>query len=569
MVGSNQGQVHSERQGTGLATVLQGDRAYIEGQKQLGQYQLDKKAKQTELKTRRDLAFKQLNDFHPEYWDKDNAAIQSELDALVDEGGKLIAMSKSGDPFTDVTPEALAFQKKFNLVRGLAQKSKQAMAEDIAIRAELKGKEVSDYSAKDLAAYGDWLETPIYQRGQAPIIGKAAPLYSLSKESGVLAKTLSDQFGDNPIGEGDVFDAVKDQMSDPKFADGIAKAASQAYLSLSPEEQEMIKNAADMSGIDPVTQIYGDMVMRRTKIKKAFTPIGFIDDIARGVNVVEMKTGGQYGVRTSYDDKAYKIGLLKRAFAATLDDPRAVQDLIGKGLIDSVGDEYADREAAAQYYADQADLLVKKPTIGTIAYKKSESELGKAEDIAKSNEWYSQITSGNLAQMQAAANEMPLRKMPDGRTIESASVFTQMQPDGASKNFLAVRLEPTKEIGKAGLTGITPEMLDNERLRLKATTGGDETSLMTPEEKKKYDSLPAGTGKGTKGAFADDIIKTNLVAPKFFVELAPGNENLLKNLYNPEQKAMTSAYSPSKGGGLWGGLPKKTVEAKSVEKKRF
>jgi len=569
MVGSNQGQVHSERQGTGLATVLQGDRAYIEGQQNLGQYALDKKAKQTELKTRRDAAWKALNDFHPEYWDKDNVAVQSELDALVDEGGRLIAQSKTGDPFTDVTPEALAFQKKFNIVRGLAQKSKQAMAEDIAIRAELRGKNVEDYNAQDLAAYKSWLETPIAERGQAPIIGKAAPLVDLFTTSGSLAKVLGDQYVDAQVPNNVLIDAVVDQMRNPKFAADMAKSAAQAMASMSETELRAVKESAELNAIDPASQAYADMTRRRMKAQKPFELVSFFDDVAKGLEVESFKQGGQEGVRTGYNREKFLKAVYDRAFAKTLDDPRSVQKMIDEGLIDGSGDELSDRKNAAAFTVKQVDPLIKKPEVGFVARQKSESERTAGEDIAKSNEWYSQITSGNLAQMQAAANEMPLRKMPDGRTIESASVFTQMQPDGASKNFLAVRLEPTKEIGKAGLTGITPEMLDNERLRLKATTGGDETSLMTPEEKKKYDSLPAGTGKGTKGAFADDIIKTNLVAPKFFVELTPGNENLLKNLYNPEQKAMTSAYSPSKGGGLWGGLPKKTVEAKSVEKKRF
>ena len=66
MVGSNQGQVHSERQGTGLATVLQGDRAYIEGQKQLGQYQLDRKAKQAEQQRIRAEADQEWEKNHPD-----------------------------------------------------------------------------------------------------------------------------------------------------------------------------------------------------------------------------------------------------------------------------------------------------------------------------------------------------------------------------------------------------------------------------------------------------------------------------------------------------------------------
>lgn len=572
MLGSNQGQVHSERQGTGLATVLQGNLAYNEGQQNLGQYALDKKAKVAELKTRRDAALKNLNDFHPEYWNVHNATIQKELDRLVDVGGKLIMASKSGDPFTDVTPEALAFQKDMNKVRMLAQKSKQMKDQDDKIRASLMGKDPEESNPNDIVAWNAWRESPLESAGEAPVIRKAAPLFSMSKETGVDAKSFSDQFGDQVPPEGALYGFVKDRFTDPKFAAGIAKNASEAFFSLSGAEQDAIRKNADANGLGLPEQMYADMMQRRLKAPKAFSIAGHAEAIAKRIQIQETKNGGQNGVSSSYDKKKYKEDLALTSFASTLDDPRAVKELIDKGYIDGSGDELADRKEAAKFYEALADPSVKKPETGFVAYKKSESEANSAEAIAKSNAWYSNIVSGDLTSMQAAANEMPLTKMPDGRMVESASVFTQPQPDGKQKNFLVLRTEPTKEVGKAGFDGISDDMVKNERIRLKATTGKDERGLMTPEELAAYEAAPAGVGtvdNPGKEAISTAKLKESLLTPKIFVELTPENENLLKNLYNPEQKAMKSSYSAPKGGGLWGNLPKAPIKASPVQKKRF
>jgi len=555
MVGSNQGQVHSERQGTGLATVLQGDRAYIEGQK----YQLDKKAKQTELKTRRDLAFKQLNDFHPEYWDKDNAAIQSELDALVDEGGKLIAMSKSGDPFTDVTPEALAFQKKFNLVRGLAQKSKQAMAEDIAIRAELRGKDIEDYDAHALAAYGDWLKTPISQRGQAPIIGKATPLLNLTKEAGAVRTAFAEQFGENEVPNDALIKNTRDQFTDPKWAAGIVPALTQSYLSLTPAEQVAVQEAADANHLSLPEQLWTDISKRSLKMGKPFELNAFVDKLANGFQVDEIAYGNAEGTGTTFDKKKYEAEKQRRALLGTLDDPRAVDALLKAGIIEKeIGDdELALRKKAAGFLAKEIDSRVKTLT-GFVPYKKSESEIGKAEDIAKSNEWYSNLMSGDMGLKERAATELRMRKMPDGSTIESSSVFTQTQPDGSQKSFMTIQLNPRKEVSDKG---ISDEMLDAEKQRL-AATGTTVIEMLPAPERKEYEGMDA-TGKKVK---EKELLRQNILAPKVIIELKPENENIFKNLYNPEAKAMASSYSAGQKGSLWGGVAK---AAPVTTKKRY
>jgi len=528
MVGSNQGQVHSERQGTGLATVLQGDRAYIEGQK----YQLDKKAKQTELKTRRDLAFKQLNDFHPEYWDKDNAAIQSELDALVDEGGKLIAMSKSGDPFTDVTPEALAFQKKFNLVRGLAQKSKQAMAEDIAIRAELRGKDIEDYDAHALAAYGDWLKTPISQRGQAPIIGKATPLLNLTKEAGAVRTAFAEQFGENEVPNDALIKNTRDQFTDPKWAAGIVPALTQSYLSLTPAEQVAVQEAADANHLSLPEQLWTDISKRSLKMGKPFELNAFVDKLANGFQVDEIAYGNAEGTGTTFDKKKYESEKQRRALLGTLDDPRAVESLLKAGIIEKeIGDdELALRKKAAAVLAKEIDSRVKTST-GFVPYK--DAAEGRVAEAAANN-WYQQLTSGNLDLQVRAANELRMRKLPDGDMIQATTVESEPQADGSQKNYVKLLVKsPTKSFTD----------MESVRVAYKSATGKD----LTREEEQK-------------------VIKYDNNTVEYKIDLIPENENIFKNLYNPEAKAMSSSYSAGQKGSLWGGVAK---AAPVTTKKRY
>jgi len=532
MIGSNQGQVHSERQGTGLATVLQGDRAYAEGQQQLGQYQLDRKAKQAELKTRRDSAWKALNDFHPEFWNVHNAEIQGAMDALVDEGGRLIAQSKTGDPFTDVTPEALAFQKKFNEVRALAQRSKQMMAQDNAIRQDLNGKNPDDFLAEDIVAWNEWQKSPLSEGRQAPIIRKATPLLSLTKEAGAVRTAFAEQFGENEVPNDALIKNTRDQFTDPKWAAGIVPALTQSYLSLTPAEQVAVQEAADANHLSLPEQLWTDISKRSLKMGKPFELNAFVDKLAKDFQVDEIAYGNAEGTGKTFDKKKYEAEKQRRALLGTLDDPRAVDALLKAGIIEKeIGDdELALRKKAAAVLAKEIDSRVKTST-GFVPYK--DAAEGRVAEAAANN-WYQQLTSGNLDLQVRAANELRMRKLPDGDMIQATTVESEPQADGSQKNYVKLLVKsPTKSFTD----------MESVRVAYKSATGKD----LTREEEQK-------------------VIKYDNNTVEYKIDLIPENENIFKNLYNPEAKAMSSSYSAGQKGSLWGGVAK---AAPVTTKKRY
>ena len=294
------------------------------------------------------------------------------------------------------------------------------------------------------------------------------------------------------------------------------------------------------------------------KAQKPFELVSFFDDVAKGLDVESFKQGGQEGVRTGYNREKFLKAVYDRAFAKTLDDPRSVRKMIDEGLIDGSGDELSDRKNAAAFTVKQVDPLIKKPEVGFVARQKSESERTAGDDIAKSNEWYSNLMSGDMGLKERAATELPMRKMPDGSTIEAASVFTQTQPNGAQKSFLAIQLNPRKEVSDKG---ISDEMLNEEKQRL-AATGTTVVEMLPAPERKEYEGLDA-TEKKVK---EKELLRQNILVPKVIIELKPENENIFKNLYNPEAKAMSSSYSAGQKGSLWGGVAK---AAPVTTKKRY
>jgi len=95
-------------------------------------------------------------------------------------------------------------------------------------------------------------------------------------------------------------------------------------------------------------------------------------------------------------------------------------------------DELALRKKAAAVLAKEIDSRVKTST-GFTPYK--DAAEGKVAE-ASANNWYQQLVSGNKDLQVRAANELRMRKLPDGDMIQATTVESEPQADGSQKNYV-------------------------------------------------------------------------------------------------------------------------------------
>lgn len=123
IVGSNMGVASKQRQGTGLATVLQGDRAMDTAERLFAYDMAAQQRKEQERAQKRDAAMLKLRSINPEFFYKHNAEKAREQDKLMAIGAELIDGGK--DPFNGTDPRSVEFQKQYQRLMSMSQTSQQ------------------------------------------------------------------------------------------------------------------------------------------------------------------------------------------------------------------------------------------------------------------------------------------------------------------------------------------------------------------------------------------------------------------------------------------------------------
>lgn len=423
VVGTGLGTAHNLRQGEGLATVLVGDSAVDTYRRIADREWVDAQRRDADRRARRDAALARLRTTDPEFFYKHNAEKEALQRGLL-ELGTTIAMSNK-DPFTDVTPDAVEFQKRYSKLMSMSQASMQLKQQFVDLQKELMGGKDVDYAADDvskaLAFYDLPLEEIVTKGLVPPTLQKKAPMLEMSQFIGKNMATWQKDTDKIPTdNEIDAF--VNALASDADNKQKFVAGYGSKLMQMDEEERKSLEARARAGGRETWQQMAFEDAKRWQKQQ---TPLDMLaaynkaaDLAAQGVSYKEWRTPDAYG---SAPVKGSKDAAIKQAANALFNsDDRWLTVFDESGELPR-GSEETDKEYAAR---------VKNLMAGQIApLVKTRTESGQTDrggDKKKLEEgrrhFIEDMRSGDPVRMQAAANILTGTDWIGSWNIEGAKV---------------------------------------------------------------------------------------------------------------------------------------------------
>lgn len=282
-VGSRQGQVHSERQGTGLGTVLQGDAAVDAYGRIALQDGQRRAAADAAAKAKREGALAKLTAFAPDYFYLHKEQMQPLLQGHIEKGATMVASGL--DPFTGGSPEAIEWQKEHQRIAALAENSKQIKAEYIAFRQDLEGKDPSEFTAESMKASEDWFTADLLgtlERGQKrpPLLKKKAWEDAFT----FVGKNMRTWQTDNADpSDAEILDFTTALITDPANQK-VVESYAQKLSTTPPEERTRLEKAAKAADREVVQQMAFEDAKRW---QKAQAPFDYMKEFSEGVKLAD------------------------------------------------------------------------------------------------------------------------------------------------------------------------------------------------------------------------------------------------------------------------------------------
>lgn len=463
VVGSNTGKVHTERQGTGLATVLNGDKA-VDAYGRYVMYDAAKRQKaDQDAQAKKAAALAKLTSFAPEYFYKHKETIQPQLQSHIEKGADFL--SRNVDPFTSGDSSAIEWQKEHQRLQAIADMSKQVQDEYKAFRQDIDGKDPNDYTADSLQANLDFFETPIEEILSS---GKKRPPLAKKTEwqdaFSFVGKSMQDWTKSKAAPTPDEVEGfVTSLMSDPanqKYMQSYAIKLGQ----LPEEEQMKIKQAAKAAGISDVQQMAIDDANRWMKGKE---PLDLMKVMSAAATYAE--SGVDYsdyqssGVRSKQPKKGSVDQAAKNAASDLFNTHPDFMTIFDRSGDLPRANEESDASYAARVKAYLTKGIKERMKIDTL-YAKDDKRSGDDKLIETRNQFVKDMRSGDPALITSAMQLMtgtPLLSNSDLK-IDNFYVFDhesggwavriEFNGKGSSKEISNAFGAPESQVSQSGDT---------------------------------------------------------------------------------------------------------------------
>lgn len=424
-IGTQLGSVHKQRQGTGLATVLDGGDA-LNAATRAWQYDMaDLQRRDAERQAKREAALKRLQSFSPEWFYKHNFEMKSALDAHLGKGAELLGRGVA-DPFTGTDAESVAFQKEHARLTAMSNASMQVKERWDALQKQVAASSPDDYDPRSIANAVSFFDIPlseIIESGASPVtLQKKRPFLQMNEFIGKnMAAWQAARGGEQPS-DGEVFEFVNSLANEPanrqQFVEGYASKLAQ----IEPDEKKRLEDTARAGGREVWQQMAYEDALRFRKRREAFDLQKELQQAAKmaegGVSYSEWSTPDSFGKAPK---KGSKESAIKSAVDATFNsDSRwmEVYDREGelpRGKEENDG-EYAKRVKA--YMAAKLDPLV---GVQTKSGKTDKGQQDSERERAKSA-FVEDMRSGDWMRAQGAANVLIGTRFANNLDINNATI---------------------------------------------------------------------------------------------------------------------------------------------------
>ena len=270
--GSQVGRANEQQQGTGRATILQGDRAQDTFDRLAFEQRQVKRAEEAQKKADLNAAYDRMVKFNPERWYKHENQVRSALNDWYNQGTKM--MAGGIDPWKSTDAAALAWRKDQLRVMGLAQASKQLQDRFTALRGKIDGAEPDKYTSTSLNNIADFFDTDLQKvvdEGLVPPdLMQRKPFLNLQDTFSKVMQPINQKKNGEPLTDSELWDVAKTTVADPENGDELADSFRSALAQMDPEDQADIKRRAQAKGVSIPQQMAYDYASRYAQDRKPF-----------------------------------------------------------------------------------------------------------------------------------------------------------------------------------------------------------------------------------------------------------------------------------------------------------
>lgn len=461
-VGTSQGSVHHQQQGTGLATVLQGQGAVTEFSRLAAEQRAVGRAADEEKAKNLNSAYDRMIKFNPEHWYKHDNQIQEGLDNWYNVGVGLL--NKGVDPWKSVDPESTKFRENYLALAGLASGSKQLQERFNAVRGKIDGAEPDKYTQKSLNQIADFYEMPleeIVRQGLVPPeLEQRRPMVALQDYFSKVMQPLNQTRNGNPYTDAELWDVAKRSVVDPEKGDDLADSFKSAYAQMDEVDQKSITRRAQANGVSVPQQMAFDYAQRYSTQQKPF-------------DYNEWKKGAVDRIKVPYKEWRGIDGFSKKVDKAELDkiantvardqfvaDPRALMEyesiLPRKTMLVQrrpengpwgtrteveVETDGSYRQRAIAHLAEQLKSEVSTDELSGLTERGGQ----KKEVAASQNTWIQDIMSMDTDRSKEAIGYlMSSPGIFPGLTVQNGAIYEDKPGERVLKLYLAGNLEYAK-----------------------------------------------------------------------------------------------------------------------------
>ena len=537
MVGTQQGQAYTGKQGIQYATVLDSVKPTLllmEGMKK-------KAAEKAE-------GAKQTLEFKPqEVWHYYSAEANKRFEEWAKEGGAIMTQKGIANLWTSNDPDAIAWQLKGAALKKGYDNINQAKKQwDLSIEdmRSATGKDYTDEYKSNIMNFAtihgydqiasgnfNWPEpkfkepTNIYQR-------------FLINDS----KVLKEELGDTPPSENQLLERTINYFSVPEHSADL-KAISQSFNQLSDDWKKRYENEAEKAGYDKKN---APLFMAKESYREQFyyqTPdlnavaVDYADKAP--LDVTKRSTEDVQGVTEAtmserLGNKEYPMQQAVSHFTTKpflLDDDKAMIQL---GVDPTLSREEKYKQAVTNFAKRIEENIATK-------YEKSLSREGSGwggfsqqEQELDSSNWYADVTSGDQRLSRQAANWLAGTKDAQGNVIVEAEVIAQplaCYTGGMVVGGLPTGVDQQKAVPALYIKYGTPEEKQRALKSLYATKPPDVTKFET-EIKSYNDEISKIEKSATSGQITEAQRKQKVLILESQIKAAEAQKGVAEQKYN-------------------------------------
>lgn len=499
MVGTNQGVVHNQKQGTGLATILPTPNT--------DQFQLIAREKRAlneglakEKRAEAAAALKGITDFNPERWFKHEATIQPMMNEWMSQGAKMMATGEN--PWRSVKPEAIEWRKKKMEIEGIANASAQTKDMYIATKNKVDGAEPDKYDAASIQALVNHFDKDVVDIAKdgivPPPLMQRTPFANLQKTWSETMGEINSRREDVPLNDNDRWKIVRETLSNPAIGEKLAEATTSAMAQLTANERTNLEGRAKQLGRPAHEVMSYDLVKRYEVMPEPFDFNKWINAGAKSFEVPYTDWKGADSFSRRPDKKELETIARTQAENMLTADIEALEGY--KEILPMKTGEL-DGSYKARAIPDLTKRLIQMKATET-ASGVTASGQGKQDQIDSGRQWIKDMLSKDPAAYGEAANFLfTTTNIIPGMVVTN----TNVRPSTAGYDELWIELDGRPTVEKMKETaleaGLPVDKIEMEQVGAKSTmkipiTIDTENALLRLHDQAFNETKVAYKGKG-------------------------------------------------------------------------